>query len=254
MISKPGSLSRSSVDPSPRVGGVTSWQPQRAVCPAEVVDRPDQPHPALQRSLLTSRRTSPAHQRSKPRAQGGLKSLDIRGVDHGVFTSLRRVQPSPHRLLRANDDAPNHPGHSSTSVSLDRLGDHQTLWQKEPRTSSLPCAKRFAQHAQRLVGVAGKPIGAKQQALERPTSTYAFEEPPDQGTVAPQLHYSAQPKAATNRDRRGQPHYAADDADTQLISLRTWAKSTPPAWRRCSWTRWQCHPLSLCQRATVRSS
>src|SRR3712207_1032032 len=127
--SEPSSLSRSSFDPSLMLGSATLWQPQRAVHPAEVVDRSDQPHPGLQRSLLTNRCASPTYQRGKPGTQGGLKPLDIRGVDHRIFTSLRTDKPSPHRLLCANDDAPNHPDHPSSGVPLDRLGYHEAFGQ-----------------------------------------------------------------------------------------------------------------------------
>jgi hypothetical protein len=102
VIGEPRSLSRGSFDPSPVLGGVASYQPQRAMRSAEVVDRPDQPHARLQRRSLTRRRTSPAHQRSQPRAKGGLQPLDIRGVDYRGGGALSRPQAGCHLGLHTS--------------------------------------------------------------------------------------------------------------------------------------------------------
>src|SRR5918912_766858 len=73
VIGESRSLGRSSFDPSPLVGDAIPYQPQRAMPTAEVVARPYKPHARLKRTPPTSRRSSPAHQRSKPRSEGGLK-------------------------------------------------------------------------------------------------------------------------------------------------------------------------------------
>ena len=218
LIGEPRRLSRGSLDPSP-LASATPRQPQRAMRLAEVVDRSDQPHARLQRSLLSRCRTRFARQRDKARAEGGLKPLDIRGVDDRRSATLRVVEPGRNRFLRANYDTPDHLDYPSPGVALDGLGDHEALRQEESGTPSLSGVLGLAQHAQSLLGVTRKPIGAKQQGLERPAGTYTFEQRANQLTITSYLHHSAQPQPTTNRDRRCQPHYAADDADTQLVSL-----------------------------------
>ena len=59
----------------------------------------------------------------------------------------------------------------------------------------------------------------QQQALECSASANTNKERPDQVPVAPYSHHAAKPQPATDRKRRGQPHHAADDPDTQLIGL-----------------------------------
>ena len=218
MISEPCGLSGGSLDPSP-LGDAIPSQPQGAMPTAEVVNRPYKPHARLKRTPLTSRRPSPPGQRRQPGAEGGLKSLDVGCVDHRAFTSLCRGQPGVHRRLRTAHDAPKDPDHSSPSVALDRLGDHEALRQKESWTTPLAGAKRLAQHAQSLLRVARKSVSAKQQALKCSTSTHTSKERPDQVSVALYSHHAAEPQPATNRDRRGQPHHATDDPYPQLIGL-----------------------------------
>jgi hypothetical protein len=145
VISEPCSLSRGSFDPS-TLGGPTLYQPQRAMRTAKVVDRPDQPHPTLHRSPLTRPRTRFAHQRDKPGAESGLKSLDVGGVDDRCGTALGASEPLSHFSLRAANHAPKDPDHPSAGIPLERLGDHETLRQKKPRPSSLAGANRLAKY------------------------------------------------------------------------------------------------------------
>ena len=42
---------------------------------------------------------------------------------------------------------------------------------------------------------------------------------PNQAAVAPYLYHPTEPQSASNRKRRGQPHHAADDTNTQLVGL-----------------------------------
>ena len=58
-----------------------------------------------------------------------------------------------------------------------------------------------------------------QQALECSTSTHTNKEGADQVSVALYSHHAAKPQPTTNRDRRCQPHHAANDANAQLIGL-----------------------------------
>src|SRR5215212_1477280 len=187
---------------------------------AEVVGRPDQPHARLQRPPVTSRRPGPSRQRGQPRTQGGLKPLDVGGVDHRAFAPLRTDEPSLDRLFSAaHYYTPKNPDHPSPSVALDRLGDHEAFWQKESRTSYLAGAKRLAKHLERLLRVTGQPVGAKQKGLESATGAHAFEQRANQGAVAPYLQYAVEPQPASNRKRRGQPHDPTDDPHPQLIGL-----------------------------------
>ena len=103
---------------------------------AEVVGCPYNPHARLQRRPQTCRRTSPARQLGKPRAEGGLKPLDVGGVDHRRGTALRASEPGSHRGLRATNDAPNHPDHPSPGIPLDRLGDQEPLRRNRTRAPS----------------------------------------------------------------------------------------------------------------------
>src|SRR5215218_4993030 len=186
---------------------------------AEVVGRPDQPHARLQRPPARSRRPGPSRQRGQPGAQGGLKPLDVGGVDHRAFAPLRTDETSLDRLFSAAHYTPKNPDHPSPSVALDRLGDHEAFWQKESRTPSLAGAKRLAKHLERLLRVTGQPIGAKQKGLESATGAHTFEQRANQPAVAPYLHYAAEPQPATNRKRRGQPHDPTDDPHPQLVGL-----------------------------------
>ena len=220
MIGESRVLSRSSFDPSPLPGAAIPRQPYRAMPTAEVVGRPDQPHARLKRPPLTSRRPGPSRQRGQPGAQGGLKPLDVGGVDHRAFASLRTDQTSIDRLFSATHYyTPKNPDHPSPSVALDRLGDHEAFWQKESWTTSLAGAKRLAKDLERLLRVTGQPIGAKQKGLESATGAHAFEQRANQSAVAPYPQYAAEPQPASNRKRRGQPHHPTDDPHQQLIGL-----------------------------------
>jgi hypothetical protein len=211
------SLGRSSFDPSPPIAALTV-EPERAVRLAEVVYGAHQPHPRLKRHPPTCRRARFARKRDEPGAERGLKPLDVGGVDHRASTALRRARASPHRPLRTADDAPDHPGHSSPSVSLGRSGDHEALRQKESGVPSLAGAKRLVKHLQRLLGVARKPIGAKQKALECSTCAHA-KQLPDQGALAPYLHHAPQPALTTRAHRPGQPKHPSHNPHAQLIGL-----------------------------------
>ena len=138
VISEPCSLSRGSLDPSTLGVGPALYQPQRAMRSAKVVDRPDQPHPSLHRSPLTRRRTRFAHQRDKPGAESGLKSLDVGGVDERCGSALGGSEPLSHFSLRAADHAPKDPDHPSAGVPLHRLGDHEPLRQRSRGCPRLP--------------------------------------------------------------------------------------------------------------------
>src|SRR5215207_7828856 len=175
VISEPRSLGRCPFDPSPLPGSATP-EAQRAMHPAEVVYGANQPHPCLQGRPLTRRRPRPAHQRSQPGAKGGLKSLDVGGVDDRGGGALGRPQPGSHFSFRTAHDAPNHPGYPSPSVALDRLGYHEAFRQKKPRTTSLAGANRRAKHLERLLRVSCQPISAKQKDIESAAGAHTFEE------------------------------------------------------------------------------
>src|SRR3712207_4282765 len=100
-------------------------------------------------------------------------------------------KPGLHRFLRTSNDSMENPHHSSSSVALDDLSDHEALRQKEPGTSSPSGAKRLAQYAQSLLGVGCQPISAKQKAPKRSTSAHTHKERANQAAVAPHLHHAA---------------------------------------------------------------
>src|SRR3712207_6597526 len=75
----------------------------------------------------------------------GLKPLDVSGVDERCLIALGGPKPGLHRFLRTSNDSMENPHHSSSSVALDDLSDHEALRQKEPGTSSPSGAKRLAQ-------------------------------------------------------------------------------------------------------------
>jgi hypothetical protein len=72
--------------------------------------------------------------------------------------------------------------------------------------------------------------------------------------VAPYSHHAAKPQPAADRKRRGQPHHAADDPDTQLVGLNL--PQEHPSGLNDVFVNPQALPpaLSRCQRQTVRSS
>jgi hypothetical protein len=193
-------------------------EPERAVRRQKLYTGPTKHTPT---SSVTLRRAAArfAHKRDEPRAERGLKPLDVGGgVVHRAFTALGRARSSPQRLLGSADDAPDHPGHSSPSVSLERLGDHEALRHKESGAPSLAGAKRLAKHLQRLLGIARKPIGGKQKALQCSTSAHA-KQAPDQGALAPYLHHAPQPEPTARAHRPGQPKHPSHNPHTQLIGL-----------------------------------
>ena len=156
------------------------------------------------------------------------------------WVALSRSPTSPP----CPNHTPKDPDHPSAGVALDRLGDLSPSGKTSRAVLACRC-EWLAKHLERLLRVAGEAVGAKQQALECPTSANTNKERRIKcrsRLFAPHR----QAKAATDRNAEATTP-PTDDPDTQLIGLNLPQEHSsglnevfvnPPALR----------PLSRCQR------
>ena len=191
---------------SHRRSGPATGMGQTRMRRTEIIDRPDQIHPMLQRQRAARQRATSACQRGQPLTKRRVQPLDVRGVDHAL-----PLGPTPERLHargRAIHDAALDVDDTPLGVALHDLGNADVAPGAQPGTPVGSRPDRIAKGLANRADVGAQAIGTEQQRTLEGTGTHPLDQPPDQRHVALLTDLASQPQSGG--DHHGQRH--PDDA------------------------------------------